>query len=144
MIAMSCQACGRAFEAKRQTAKFCTSACRVRAHQAAKSGRPITPDLPRHREGAAVVALPPLPAEAAGITSATERELRSAGRLDTVAGQLALLSARLLDSGVQDTGSSMAALIRQHLATVEKALDGAVAAETPLEKIRRERELKVG
>lgn len=144
MIAMSCQACGRAFEAKRHTAKFCTTACRVRAHQAAKAGHPITPQLPRHREGAAVVALTPMSAEAGGITAVTERELRAADRLNTVAGQLAMLSARILDSGVQDTMSSTSAMIRQHLATVEKALDGATAAETPLEKIRRERDLMAG
>lgn len=144
MIAMSCQACGRAFEAKRHTAKFCTSACRVRAHAAAKAGRPLTPELPRHREGAAVVALARPPVEAGGIAAVTERDLRAANRLDTVAGQLAMLSARLLDSGVQDTLSSTSALIRQHLATVEKALDGAEVALTPLEKIRRERELRTG
>lgn len=141
---MSCQACGRAFEAKRHTAKFCSSACRVRAHTAAKAGRPLTPELPRHREGAAVVALAPMPPEVGGITAATERDLLAAKRLDTVAGQLAMMSARLLDSGVQDTMSSTAAMMRQHLATVEKALDGAETVLTPLEKIRRERELRTG
>jgi hypothetical protein len=34
--------------------------------------------------------------------------------------------------------------MKQYIATMQQALDGAVAAETPLEKIRRERDLMAG
>lgn len=96
------------------------------------------------REGAAVVALPPRSPDETGLLALAKRTLEAAGRFDTWEGQAALQLATLLDSGIQDTGSSVAALHRELRAAMSVALDGAQVVETPLEKIRRERELKVG
>ena len=38
-----CEECGRPFEAKRKTARFCSSNCRLKAHRAS---HPLVPDAP--------------------------------------------------------------------------------------------------
>jgi hypothetical protein len=75
----------------------------------------------------------------------TER-VRDAGRLGH--GPLVLWRwrwRRSWTSRVLDTGRRIAALARQHQASLEKALEGVQVAETPLERIKRSRvEMKVG
>jgi hypothetical protein len=135
-----CVQCHGRFTAKRDTAKYCSGRCRQRAHAA--KDMPAPP--PERREAAPLVALPPKEPNENGILAVTLRELRAADRLDTPMGQATVLIARILDSGIQDTGSSIAALIRQYDASLSKALDGARTVESPLERVRRERELRVG
>jgi len=45
-VTASCQICGEPFEARRRWARFCSSACRVRAHRARP---PVTHSAPRGR-----------------------------------------------------------------------------------------------
>lgn len=131
MLTVQCAACGKSFGAQRKTAKFCSTKCRVRdtRNRAAQAAPP-----PR-RDGAKVVALPSGAATGESLADVTRTDLESAGRLRTPAGLLAVKLAEILDSGVQDTGSSIAALGKQYLATVEKALDGAEEAADPLDQI---------
>ena len=46
----ACEECGKLFEAKRSTARFCSSNCRLKAHRA---GHPLIPDLPQQPERSA-------------------------------------------------------------------------------------------
>lgn len=46
-----CEECGRAFEAQRSTAKFCSQRCRLRAH---RQGQPLVPDAPPPPSSASV------------------------------------------------------------------------------------------
>lgn len=137
MHVVECASCGGRFQAKRRAAKYCSDRCRKRASRA-----PEAP--PARREGASLTALPPPPPDASGLLALARHKLEAAGRFDTWEGQAALQIAAILDSGVQDTGSAIAALHRELRAAMSVALDGADVAMTPLEKIRRERELKVG
>lgn len=72
----------------------------------------------------------------------TEAALIEAGRIDTPLGAVAMTLAAKLDDPGLDTGSSIAALARQHQASLERALDGSQRVETPLERMRRQRDLK--
>lgn len=139
MLTKECVQCHGRFTAKRDTAMYCSGRCRQRAH-AAKD----MPVVPERRELAPVAELPPKSPDEDGLMMVTLRALQDAGRLNTPMGQATMLIARLLDSGIQDTGSSIAALIRQYDASLTKALDGARTVESPLEKARRERERRVG
>jgi len=69
----------------------------------------------------------------------TEAKLLQANRLDTVLGAVALVLAAKLDEPGLDTGSSIAALAREHRAAMAAALDGVQLVETPLERIRNQR-----
>ena len=74
------------------------------------------------------------------VRSATFEALTSANRLDTPAGQLAMVLAERLSSASSDTGSSLAALAKQHLAVLAEALKGAPRQKTRLDELREEKE----
>lgn len=131
MLTVQCATCGKSFGAQRKTAKFCSTKCRVRDTRA----RAAQSAPPPRREGANLVALPPTTVAGDSLAAVTAEDLEKARRLRTPAGLLAVKLAQILDSGVQDTGSSIAALGRQYLATMEKALDGADAQADPLDQI---------
>lgn len=67
-----------------------------------------------------------------------------AGRLETVPAAIALALAMRIDDPGMDTGSSQAAVAKQLDIMFEKAMAGVKVAETPLEKIRRERQAATG
>jgi len=145
MLNVTCARCGTTFGAQRKTAQYCSTKCKVaavRARQREADSAP--PAIQPRRDGARLVALEPKSHASDGLVATTERVLAAANRLDSYHGVVALYQARLLDSGVQDTMSSMAAMFREYKASMAEALAGVVDAETPLEKIRRERELKAG
>lgn len=127
----SCESCGSGFEAKRAAARYCSARCRQRAH------RKPAPDA-----GAEVAALP---AEAAteSLARATRAELEAANRLHTAIGQAALVLARRIDSAGAETGSSLAALTREHRATLAEALRDVKSAADPLDELRMRRERKL-
>ena len=75
--------------------------------------------------------------------TATLDELTSAGRVASASGQAALLLARRLDSGLTETGSSVAAMIREHRAALADALKGATAETNPLDELRARRVRKL-
>lgn len=126
----NCAACSAEFDAKRDTAKYCSARCRVRAN----SSKPKTdrPGPPR-----------PVPADVDGeLTAATLTELTAAGRVDSAFGRAALLLARRLDSPVIEPGSAVAAMVRQHAASLADALKGAAAEVDPVDELRSRRDRK--
>lgn len=131
----SCVVCGTEFEAKRSAAKYCGARCRQRAHR-----------RPEAASDAKVLALSAeLASEtsAGGTAAATAVELERAGRLETALGQLALALARRIDAGDAETGSSLAALARQHRETLAEAVRDAQQAVDPLDELRKRRERKL-
>lgn len=77
------------------------------------------------------------------LTEATRVELAAAGRLETPAGQQAVMLAERLDAG-QDTGSGIAALSRELRATMVVAMADAQKVESELDKLRRLRAGRLG
>ena len=67
--------------------------------------------------------------------------LEAAGRVGAPAGCAALLLARRLDTPTGDTGSSVAALVREHRVTLAEAVKG-VAVASELDKFRERRDRK--
>jgi hypothetical protein len=95
----SCPACDVSFNPSRRDQKFCSAACRKRAHKA--------PDLSSAPADPGSVL-----AGAASLTAVTRRELQAAGQFDTWDGALALRLAWRIEFGIE-TGSSVASLSRE-------------------------------
>ena len=122
-----CSVCLTGFEAKRAAAKYCSGRCQKRAQRQPKpepSGQmPVDPD--------------------SELWTATLAELAEGGRVASASGQAALLLARRLDSQLAETGSSVAAMVREHRAALADALKGAAAEANPLDELRARRERKL-
>ena len=125
----TCEWCGEPFEAKRSTAKFCTSGCRAKSSNASKRAPKPAP-----------ASVTPLP-ERSALVAAVERELTAAKRLDTALGAQAVALATRIDSGA-DTGSAVAALSKELRAVMDAALADAETAADPLDELRARRERK--
>ena len=135
----SCAVCGDPFEAKRPAAKFCGDRCRQRAHR-----RPEAAAQAKVLDVAAEQEAEPTPSLLKGpVTLATSAELVAAGRLETALGQAALALARRIDFPTTDTGSALAALVREHRATLVEAVKDAEKAADPLDQLRLRRERKL-
>lgn len=128
----TCGACGAAYEARSARSKFCTDSECKRARERARNRQ-------RRDPGGEVVEFPAPQADGEGGANerVTRRELDAAGRLETIAGQNAMSLARQLDHAAGDTGSSFAALAKQHLLAVDKALEGVEVADDPIERRRQ-------
>ena len=114
-----CSGCGVEFEARRTTARFCSSTCRSRARRRAAAPKP-DPGSP--------------------LVAAVRREVAAAGRLHTVDGQLALLVAAQL-SGEGVTGATaLSRELRQLVARVCSSRTSGPGDE--LSRARRRREEK--
>lgn len=126
-----CDACGSGYTAKTNRSKFCADPDCKRARERERK---------RKKGGAEVVPFPQ-PTEPEGLAGPNEQitrsELEAADRLMTVAGQNAVWLARRLDQAAGDTGSSFAALAKQHLVAVEKALEDVAAADDPIDKRKK-------
>jgi hypothetical protein len=120
----NCDVCRKPYEAARVSSKFCSDSCRKRARR----GVAIAPAVP-------VAPLVPPVSLVGTLTAATTAELQAAGREFTSLGQAALLLARRLESGEVETGSSVAALVREHRAVLAQAVDGAEVAADPLDEL---------
>lgn len=129
----TCDSCGQPFEAKRAAAKYCGERCKKRAQR-----QPKAPDSEVSPRAAEVTA--------DALAVATRTELEAAGRLASATGQAALVLARRIDSCEAETGSSLAALVREHRATLGEALQAAEGKADPLDelRVRRERKLASG
>ena len=125
----SCDVCHGSYEAKRASSKFCSDNCRLRAHRSpmAVALAPVVP-----------LTTPVDPSEGS-LTAATLAELGAAEMLASSLGQLALMLARRLDRPSMDTGSSIAALVREHRATLTAAVDAGKVAEDPLDQLAQQR-----
>jgi hypothetical protein len=139
----TCAMCPTVFDAKRPSAKYCSEKCKKRA-QRQPGGVKAAKVVPLPPEATSEPADEPLVPPAGGsVTAATVAKLEAAGRLDSPEGQTALALARRIDAGAAETGSSLAALARQHLATLAEAVKNAAAKADPLDELRARRERKL-
>lgn len=75
------------------------------------------------------------------VYDATLAELTAAGRVTTTLGAKALALAARIDAGA-DTGSALAAMVKQHDVTMAEAVKGAQVTASPLDELRRRRDAK--
>jgi hypothetical protein len=75
------------------------------------------------------------------LVATIEKKLRAADRLDTPAGQMALVLAERLAAGL-DTGSALATLSRELTARMDEALAGAKLETDRLDELKARRERK--
>lgn len=120
MARQACEACGRAFEPKRTTQRFCCATCRQRGHRGA-----VVTDLSEVRGDLTLV-------------EATKVALVEAGRERTPAGVRALLLAADLDRG-GDTGSARASLSKAHGEALDAALKGAPTKADAVDDLKAQR-----
>ncbi|GAB3781490.1 hypothetical protein [Nocardioides ungokensis] len=114
---VTCDECGRGFEAVSPRARFCSPRCRK-----ASSRRPS--NLGRHR---AVTHAPESAPQAAGaLVAATAVELTQLGQLDSVCGRAALALAYRIESPIE-TGSAAASMTVQ----LSRLMGEARTAATP-------------
>lgn len=111
-----CAVCSEPFEAKRNTAKYCSKRCNVRAARQPK------------RE-----AVPAPTAAVAGLAMAAQAKLAAAGRLDGPEGQAVMILAARLDASGAETGAGVASLVRQFHASLAEALRDAAREADPVE-----------
>lgn len=123
----NCDVCGIEYLAKLTRSKYCTPRCRQRALRA--------PGLYTATR-ATVTALPEQPGP---LEAATLSELTAGGRQSTTLGIAVLILARAIESGTPQTGSALAALIREQRAALEAALEGAKTALDPGDELMRRR-----
>jgi len=129
----TCEECGERFEAKRSTAKYCSTRCRTRATRRRAEGRPAPAAEPRQV---------PAPAEDVPLlVAATIDELAKAERLSTALGQTAVKLAERIGSR-SETGSAVASLSKELRATMAEALRGSAAAADPIDELRARRDRK--
>ena len=108
-IEKPCEECGATFEAKRQTAKFCGPACRVRANR-----RPA-------KQGAATAGTSTTATyERGGLLGQVIADLTTEGVLDTIPGKAALTLAYRIESPME-TGSAAASMTRELSRLVDEA-----------------------
>ena len=118
-----CGACLQPFQAKTRRAKYCSTPCRTRAFQQR-----------RQEKLAEEAGQKPGPVE-----SAARAKLVETGRLETIDGAAALALARRLDRGA-DTGSAIAAMVRELRTTLDVATAGTTQRRDPLDEIAAKRE----
>lgn len=136
----TCAACGASFEAKRASARSCSERCKKRLQR--RPGGTATKVVELKTD--------PVPGPTAGqggpegpVSAATRTELASAGRLESPGGQAALMLARRIDQPHMETGSGLAALVREHRATLADAVKDAEKAADPLDELRLRRERRL-
>lgn len=130
VVRRDCAVCGESFEAKRPQAKYCGDRCRKRAQRGGVNK---------------AAAAPPQTEAVTGLVDAVRRELHTAGREDTVAGQHALeLANRIVNAPGMNTG--VAALSKQLQAVLAEALRGSQQVADPVDelKARRDRKRRTG
>ena len=124
----SCDACGASYSPNRSWQRFCTPRCRTRYARGARAPEALAD----HRESG--------PGD---VERATVDELAAAGRLGTVAGQVAVVLARRLDEPDRDTGAGVAAVSKQFAAAWAAALRDADGNRAdPVDELRARRDRK--
>ena len=128
---MICQGpnCGIVFEAKRKTAKYHDKACSVRASRAGQLGEPTAAPATAPGPGRSKRAAVPVKSL---LEKYTRAELAKVKRVDTSAGQAALVLAARIDQGGAETGSALASMISEHA----KAMDRATAEAAPDDPVK--------
>lgn len=120
---VTCAVCEAEFEARRSTAKFCSATCRQRQHR---------------RPGEA--------GTRSALVSKVEREMRKAGVLDSVDGELAVTLARQITA---PGATGVAGLIKQlndcrarALATSTSVAQSTATESDPIDEMKERRERK--
>ena len=133
----TCGSCGQGFDAKRPTAKYCSDRCRKRAQRRSDAAPPAAAVRP------APAATPTVSAEVGSLAAAAGAELEDVGRLQSAAGQAVLALARRIDTAsAADTGSALAALVKEFRSALAAAVAGAEQAADPVDELRLRRERK--
>lgn len=130
----NCDYCGKPYEAKRTTSRFCKDSCRVQNNQ--RGGGVTSLSTAKPAEQPTVI-----PAEQP-LVAAVGAELAAAERLHTSLGQQALYLATRIAAASFDTGSSIASMNRELRETMLRALDGVKVADDPLDEVARRRDAK--
>lgn len=124
-MVVKCAGCGKSFEGKRSTARFCGATCRKRGSR---------------RGGGKVVSIGKAGVDQAGddddrtplelpLVDVYADALREAGRLETPLGQhVIVLAAKMV--GAFETGSGVAALSRQLDVVFDKAMRGVARGDS--------------
>lgn len=129
MATRECAQCGLPFVGQRATAKYCSSGCRVAATRARSRGVGEEKPQPAGRK------------RTHPLVTATRRELREAGVLNTVAGQRAILCAERA-ANPAETGNAVVGLSKQ----LQEAVDAAIASvkrADRMDDIQRRKEEKL-
>jgi hypothetical protein len=129
----NCDVCQIPYQARRASSRFCSARCRQRAQRSPSTS---------WRAPVAAIVKPGDVAEGY-LTGATLAELEAADMVTSSLGQLALLLARRLDTLTMDTGSSIAALVREHRATLNAAVGAGTRAVDPLDQLAMQRRLRL-
>ena len=122
-----CDDCGRMYEAKRASSRFCGDTCKKRAQR---------------RPAGAPAPIAEAPEPTSGLVEVTRRTLEDAGRLDTVLGQQALALAQRLASP-RETGASVATMSRELRAVMAEALRGVAVAADGVDEMKARRDAKL-
>jgi len=136
-----CALCGKAFNAKRATAKYCGSSCR--AKRSIRNKRIASLGAAGEVAGRVGVVAPitnPSPGLPSSVFNMTQQALVQAGKLASPQGATALIIAGRLDRSTIDTGAGIVALSRELDRLIANALN-AVERETPdeLDDLQRRR-----
>lgn len=123
-MTVTCQQCGKAFQAQRSTARYCSSSCRVYASQG------VTP-----------IGTPVAPPEESRLVRVTRDELAVYDRQDSPLGVAALELAATLSASATPA-SAKASLAKELRATLDAAIKGAAAPANPVDQLRERRDRK--
>lgn len=136
---MECERDGCSNPRKSPRAKWCTDpACervrvRDRVRKTRSGGQLVRPEVETSE----------VEVHVGGVFAATLSALTDACRVHSPAGQNALALATRIDGGATDTGSSVAALSKQHLAAMAEALRDVEQAKTDsVDELRKRREAR--
>jgi len=127
-VIVACAQCTTEFEARRATAKFCSSTCRSRANRAPAAA--ANASTKGKKPGSA----------ASDFEAATRKELVRLNKLDSMLGQQALVVARRLANGAE-TGSAVATLSKEH-SRLMGLLSGKAGAGDEIDEVARKRDEK--
>jgi hypothetical protein len=114
-----CGACGRELPTRQR--KWCDETCRKRGQRAGVAG-----------------SVSEMPVKPGRVEKATRSQLEAADRLDTPAGASALVLAAKLDRG-GDTGSAIAALVRELRSALVDALEDVTSSMDPVDRLQQQR-----
>ena len=133
-MARACDVCSSLYEPLRRTSRYCSGACRKRAQRNGLA-QPV-------QERRQVPEQQPARALAAGgrLTAAVMRELDEAGRKDSALGQGCIALALRVDAAQTETGSAVAALVRELRAAMKDALAGAADEPDILDELAAARQ----
>lgn len=136
MPARSCSVCGGPLPVVRG---------RGRPRTKCEACSPVREANIRRAEENKVRPLPPVQSSTpiGSLAEATHARLEAAGLLDDPSGVAALILAAQIDARA-DSGASMAALVRQHGASMADAVGRAAVADDPLDELARRRDVKRG